>query len=67
VSKPLAAADTGAGGDNGIDHNKNCLRFPYVSTFLRPRYLHPHPYTASTAPQYPAVVAHLSPRHETAP
>jgi hypothetical protein len=26
-------AYTGAGGDNGIDHNKNRLRFPYVSTF----------------------------------
>jgi hypothetical protein len=34
---------TGAGGDNGIDHNKNWLRFPYDSTFLRSHYLHPHP------------------------
>eukprot|EP01047_Picozoa_sp_COSAG01_P069833 COSAG01_NODE_10434_length_2166_cov_8.532656_3_plen_189_part_00 len=48
-SRPRASAAsaplcTGAGGDNGIDHNKNGLRFPYVSTFLRSHYLHPHPY-----------------------
>jgi hypothetical protein len=35
---------TGAGEDNGIDHNQNWLRFPYDSTFLRSHYLHPHPY-----------------------
>jgi hypothetical protein len=35
-------AVAGAGGDNGIDHNENCPRFPYVSTFLRSHYLHPH-------------------------
>jgi hypothetical protein len=27
---------TGAGGDNGIDHNKSPLRFPYVSDFCDP-------------------------------
>eukprot|EP01047_Picozoa_sp_COSAG01_P028084 COSAG01_NODE_1875_length_8997_cov_11.927624_10_plen_121_part_00 len=27
--------------------NQNWLRFPYVFTFSRPRYLHPHPYAAS--------------------
>jgi hypothetical protein len=27
---------TGAGGDNGIDHSKNRLRFPYVSDFCDP-------------------------------
>ena len=37
-------SDTGAGGDNGIEHNKNWLRFPYDSTILRSHYLHPHPY-----------------------
>jgi hypothetical protein len=35
---------TGAGGDIGIDHRNNWLRFPYDSTFLRSHYLHPHPY-----------------------
>jgi hypothetical protein len=34
---------TGTGGDNGIDHNKNTLRFPYASEFWRSHYLHPHP------------------------
>eukprot|EP01047_Picozoa_sp_COSAG01_P005400 COSAG01_NODE_184_length_22692_cov_155.762758_6_plen_154_part_00 len=37
-------AATGAGEDNGIDHSKNRLRFPYDSTFLRSHYLRPHPY-----------------------
>jgi hypothetical protein len=37
---------TGAGEDHGIDHDKNWLRFPYDSTFLRSHYLHPHPYRA---------------------
>jgi hypothetical protein len=39
----LVPAVTGAGGDNGIDHNMIWLRFPYVSTFWRSHYLHPHP------------------------
>jgi hypothetical protein len=30
--------------DDGIDHNENPLRFPYVSEFYRSHYLHPHPY-----------------------
>ena len=34
---------SGAAGDNWIDHQKNWLRFPYDSTFLRSHYLHPHP------------------------
>jgi hypothetical protein len=38
---------TGAGGDNGIDHNKNWLRFPYASEFSRSHDLHPHPYQLS--------------------
>ena len=48
VAVPLALRarriNTGAGEDNGIDHDKNWLRFPYDSTFLRSHYLHPHPY-----------------------
>jgi hypothetical protein len=36
---------TGAGEDNEIDHDKNWLRFPYDSTFVRSHYLHPHPYS----------------------
>eukprot|EP01047_Picozoa_sp_COSAG01_P049621 COSAG01_NODE_4936_length_4610_cov_4.930836_2_plen_128_part_00 len=32
----------GAGGDNGIDHNKNWLRFPYDSTFFSPVPFHEH-------------------------
>jgi hypothetical protein len=36
---------TGAGEDNGIDHKKNWLRFPYDSTVLRSHDLHPHPYS----------------------
>eukprot|EP01047_Picozoa_sp_COSAG01_P046113 COSAG01_NODE_4302_length_5160_cov_16.365936_6_plen_89_part_00 len=39
----------GGGGDNGIDHNKNWLRFPYVCIFSRSHDLHPHPYTAAAA------------------
>jgi hypothetical protein len=31
-------------GDNGIDHRKNWLRFPYDSTVWRSHYLHPHPH-----------------------
>jgi hypothetical protein len=34
---------TGAGGDHGIDHNQNWLRFPYVSECSWSRYLHPPP------------------------
>jgi hypothetical protein len=34
---------TGAGGDNGIAHSKNRLRFPHDSTLLRSHELHPHP------------------------
>jgi hypothetical protein len=41
------ALATGAGEDNGIDHNKHWLRFPYDSTFLRSHYLHPNPYHVS--------------------
>jgi hypothetical protein len=40
TARPLS---TGAGEDNGIDHDKNLLRFPCDSTFLRSHYLHPHP------------------------
>jgi hypothetical protein len=36
--------DTGAGGDNRLGHQTNCLRFPYGSTFLRSQSLHAHPY-----------------------
>jgi hypothetical protein len=39
------AHSTGAGEDTWIDHNKSCLRFPYVFTFSRSHYLHPHPYS----------------------
>jgi|EP01047_Picozoa_sp_COSAG01_P014528 hypothetical protein len=35
---------TGAGADNGMDHDQNGLRFPYDSTLLRSHYLHPPPY-----------------------
>jgi hypothetical protein len=31
-----------------IINNKNWLRFPYDSTFLRPHYLHPHSYAGDT-------------------
>jgi hypothetical protein len=30
--------------DNGIEYNKNRLRFPYDPTFLQSHDLHPHPY-----------------------
>jgi hypothetical protein len=40
----VAPHGTGAGGDNGIDHDKNWLRFPYVSIVLRSHDLHPEPY-----------------------
>eukprot|EP01047_Picozoa_sp_COSAG01_P037399 COSAG01_NODE_2968_length_6788_cov_4.595904_7_plen_168_part_00 len=43
-SSLFAVGYTGAGGDNGVDHHKHCLRFPYDPTVLRPHYLHPHPY-----------------------
>jgi hypothetical protein len=36
---------TGAGEDNGIDHSKNRLRFPYGFMFSRSHDLPPHPYT----------------------
>eukprot|EP01047_Picozoa_sp_COSAG01_P006986 COSAG01_NODE_258_length_20077_cov_124.162429_8_plen_107_part_00 len=39
----LVIPATGAGEDNGIDHNKDRLRFPYDSTFWRSHYLRPHP------------------------
>ena len=35
---------TGAAGDHEIGHDKNLLRFPYVSIFLRSHDLHLHPY-----------------------
>jgi hypothetical protein len=41
---------TGAGEDNGIDHDRNQLRFPYDSTGLRSHDLHPHPYLPSSFP-----------------
>jgi hypothetical protein len=31
---PMSLICTGAGEDHGIDHNKNWLRFPYVSTIF---------------------------------
>ena len=31
---PCGPPPTGAGGHDGIDHDKTCLRFPYDSTFL---------------------------------
>jgi hypothetical protein len=40
----ISGHDTGARGDNGIDHNMNWLRFPYDSTFWRSHHLPPHPY-----------------------
>jgi hypothetical protein len=33
----------GVGGDHGIEHTQNWLRFPYVSIFYRPHNLHPRP------------------------
>jgi hypothetical protein len=49
---------TGAGEDNGVDHNNNGLRFPYDSTFLRSQYLHPHPYISATAAPHHHSVHH---------
>jgi hypothetical protein len=43
VGRRPRGCHTGAGGDNGIDHDKNWLRFPYVSTSWRPHHLPPHP------------------------
>jgi hypothetical protein len=37
-----SGAGAGAGGDHGIDRNKNRLRFSYGSTFWRSHDLHPH-------------------------
>eukprot|EP01047_Picozoa_sp_COSAG01_P042501 COSAG01_NODE_3715_length_5769_cov_2.903175_7_plen_251_part_00 len=37
----------GAGEDDGMDHGKHRLRFPYDSTVLRPHCLHSHPYVMS--------------------
>jgi hypothetical protein len=39
---------TGAGEDNGVDHNQNWLRFPYVFIFSRSHYLPAHPYECYT-------------------
>jgi hypothetical protein len=47
ATKPLSDGDTGAGGDDGIDHTKNWPRFTYVFTFVRPQYLPPHPYSSA--------------------
>jgi hypothetical protein len=60
LSPPLHIA-TGAGGDNGIDHDKNWLTFPYVSICWRSHYLHSHPYylrgrTPSQAPHVLPIV-----------
>jgi hypothetical protein len=33
---------TSAGGGNGMDHDQNRLRFPYVSVLLQFPCLHPH-------------------------
>eukprot|EP01047_Picozoa_sp_COSAG01_P065619 COSAG01_NODE_8898_length_2622_cov_1.340864_1_plen_217_part_00 len=49
---PVPAAppcDTCAGGDNGIDHSQNSLRFPNVFIFSRSHCLHPHPYRMAAA------------------
>jgi hypothetical protein len=48
MDRSLRQSSTGAGGNNGIGHNKNLLRFPYVFTFLRSHYLHPHPWNGGT-------------------
>jgi hypothetical protein len=50
--------NTGAGGDNGIDHHENWLRFPYDSTVLRSHDLHPHPYMWGTAPHHADISPH---------
>jgi hypothetical protein len=39
----LLLHNTGAGGDNGKDHNKSWLRFTYVFIFSRSHSLLPHP------------------------
>jgi hypothetical protein len=49
---------TGAGEDNGIDHNKNWLRFPCVFILSRSDYLHPHPYE-DTAPSSDSLTIQL--------
>jgi hypothetical protein len=41
--------NTGAGGDHGIGHHQNWLRFPYDPAFWRSRYLPPHPYLRAAA------------------
>jgi hypothetical protein len=46
---PRGVDGTGAGEENAIDHNTNCLRFPYDSTFLRSHSPHSHPYPLRTA------------------
>jgi hypothetical protein len=71
----ITCGATGAGGDNGIDHNENPLRFPYVSEFLRPHYLHPHPYHRKknsrqqqrTTHQSDCIGSHLGCNPETTP
>jgi hypothetical protein len=50
-----------------MDHNTNWLRLPYVSTFFRSHYLHPHPYQHTWMSQVPSgflvmVVAFLAAR-----
>jgi hypothetical protein len=40
---PECVRKTGCRGDNGMDHDKNPLRFPYASVLLRTHYLPPHP------------------------
>jgi hypothetical protein len=47
---PEVCCSTAAGGDHGMDHHQNWLRFPYDSTFLRSHYLHPHPYPSCRQP-----------------
>jgi hypothetical protein len=39
---------------NGIDHQKNCLRFTYVFIVSRPHYLPPHPYYCSSPQPTPS-------------
>jgi hypothetical protein len=40
----VSGAPEGAGGDNGIDHDKNWLRFTYVFIFCRSHDLPSPPY-----------------------
>jgi hypothetical protein len=49
VRSVVGHTDTGAGADNGIDHNKNLtyLRFAYVFIRCRSHYLPPHLYMPS--------------------